>query len=301
MDRLLSMEVFVEVVKTGSFVRASEKFHISSAMVGKHIRSLEHHVGTTLLNRTTRKQSLTEVGRTYFTECERLLHEHQFLDQRISAIKNTASGVLRINAPITFGAEILSPMIGKFLDQHPHVSIDLSLTNEKVDVMHDDYDVILRTGRLENAAYIARQLCNIEMVFCASPTYLGKHGTPESIEALQHHQCLAFKHWRKHSPFYSPDELKPFAFPQARFQSNCGSALLNAALADLGIILQPKMLVKDPLADGSLVEILSAFVPPPRPISLLYRSRADQTLKTQLLINYLIDQFRPSGGYPCIV
>lgn len=292
MDRLKSIEVFVEVVTAGSFTKASEKFGITPAMVGKHIKHLERNAGAPLLYRNTRKQSLTEIGEAYLLRCHKILYEFTALEHEASLISDAPTGTLRINAPMTFGSLVLSPIICKFLEQYPNIDIELELSDKMIDVTHDGYDLTIRIGQLEDASYVGKKISDYELLFSASPQYLNTYGIPYSIKELSKHKCLGFSYWKKQTKILS--ELDTNAFDQAnsRFRSNNGMALKVAALNDWGIMLQPRLLIEQELRTGKLVEILTDFKPIPSPVNILYKSRNDISFKLRLFIDFVEKKLR---------
>ena len=296
MDRLKSIEVFVEVVDAGSFTKASEKFGITPAMVGKHIKHLEHSAGAPLLNRNTRKQTITEIGEAYLLRCHKILNEYQALEQEASLIRTEPTGTLRINAPITFGSLLLSPLICEFLDQHPKIDIELELTDTFVDVTHGGYDLVFRIGDLENASYIGRKMIDYELLFCASPKYLNIFGIPSSIKEFNKHRCLGFSYWKKQSKIISKLDTNAFDMTHCRLRSNNGMALKIAALNSWGILLQPRILVEEELKLGNLVEILSDCKPEPSPVNLLYKSRNDISVKVRLFVEFVEKALRSKSN-----
>ncbi|MGF1911506.1 LysR family transcriptional regulator [Vibrio kasasachensis] len=292
MDRLKSIEVFVEVVDVGSFTKAADKFGITPAMVGKHIKHLEHSAGAPLLNRNTRKQSLTELGDAFLLRCHKILNEYTALEKEASLISNAPKGTLSINAPITFGSLILSPIVCDFLDLYPNIDINLELTDKLIDVAHDGYDVIFRIGELTDASYVGQRVTNYELVFCASPQYLNAYGIPKNISELTKHRCLGFSYWKKQSKILSTLETNAFDIAHSRFRSNNGMALKIAALNDWGVLLQPRLLIEEELRAGKLVEILYDYKPSTSPVNILYKSRNDISLKIRLFIDFVIKTLR---------
>ncbi len=293
MDRLKSIEVFVEVVAVGSFTKAAEKFGITPAMIGKHIKHLEHSAGAALLNRNTRKQTLTELGESYVLRCHKILNEYKALEHEASLISNAPTGTIRINAPITFGALVLSPIICNFLEEHPKIDIDLELSDKLIDVNHDGCDLIFRIGDLEDASYVGKKVTDYETVFCASPQYLNTYGIPLSTKELNQHRCLGFSYWKTQSKIISKLDTTAFDMPHSRFRSNSGMALKTAALNDWGVLLQPRLLIEEELRTGKLVEILSDYKPNPSPVNLLYKSRNDISLKVRLFVDFVGEMLRP--------
>ncbi|MES2046873.1 MAG: LysR family transcriptional regulator, partial [Pseudomonadota bacterium] len=197
MDKLRSMEVFVNVVDAGSFTAAARAFDISTVMVGKHIAGLEQRLGARLLNRTTRRQSLTEIGELYCEQCRQILAQIQVAETGAVAMRASARGTLKISAPVAFGSELLAPAMASYLDKYREVSLDLELSNRLSDVIEEGLDAAIRIGHLDDSAMVARALRPHSMIICASPAYLKKFGTPNSPDDLAQHECLDFLHWRR--------------------------------------------------------------------------------------------------------
>ena len=270
MDQLAAMRSFVEVVDRGGFVAAGRRLGLSGPMVGNHIRFLEAQLGGLLLNRTTRAQSLTELGRTYLDGCRRVFAELDATQADAAALLGAARGCLRVAAPHSIGSAILPPVIAAFLSENPLVDVDLQLDDRRVELLADGFDVAIRSGNLEDAGLITRTLAPLELVVCAAPAYIERAGEPASPGDLASHHCLDFAasatpgFWR----FQGPDGMLDITIA-GRLRANSGIALKNAALDGLGIILQPEMLVRDEIARGRLVPLLSGHHPESRPIRLL--------------------------------
>jgi DNA-binding transcriptional LysR family regulator len=292
MDRLKSIEVFVEVVAAGSFTKASEKFAITPAMVGKHIKHLEHSAGASLINRNTRKQTLTEIGEAYLHRCHKILNEFTALEHEASLISDAPTGTLRINAPITFGSLVLSPIVCEFLEQYPNIDIELELSDKMIDVTHDGYDLTIRIGQLEDASYVGKKISDYELLFSASPLYLNTYGIPYSIKELHKHRCLGFSYWKKQTKILSELDTNAFDIANSRFRSNNGMALKIAALNNWGIMLQPRLLIEEELRTGRLVEILADFKPIASPVNILYKSRNDISFKLRLFVDFVGKKLR---------
>ncbi|UTV30832.1 LysR substrate-binding domain-containing protein [Photobacterium atrarenae] len=288
MDKLKSMQVFVDVVQRGSLAKSAAHFAITATMVGKHIKTLESTLGAKLLNRTTRRQSLTEAGAMYYRECLRILDDIQEAEDNLQAFTNTPMGTLRINAPVTYGALVVAPIVAQFLQQFPQMNIALNLDNQRIDPLHDPFDVVIRIGHLDDSSLIARQIGDYQMLFCASPTYFRRHGMPRDISELRQHDCLGFDYGDL--PFHVTSQE---AFVQnrhrLRLRSNSGQALKAAALAHAGIILQPSVLLQQELERGQLVECLLSDRPEARPIHLIYKDKS-QSLKIRTFIDFFMSQ-----------
>jgi DNA-binding transcriptional LysR family regulator len=194
-DKFVSMEIFVAVVDEGSLTAAAERFHISSAMVGKHIRSLETRLSTRLLTRTTRRQSLTEIGRQYYEQCRRILADVKDAESLAEAMAAAPRGLLKVMAPLTYGVEVFAPAMTDYLGAWPDVSLELDLSNRVVDLVEEGFDAAVRIGRLADSSLVARPLKPYRMRACASPAYLATRGTPLTPADLTQHECLGFLHW----------------------------------------------------------------------------------------------------------
>ena len=288
MDKLKSMQVFIYVAENGSFRSAANHFELSATMIGKHIQFLETSLETRLLNRTTRKQSLTESGRVYLEECKRIISDISLAENRIQTLENTPMGTIKINCPVTLGSEWLAPLVAKFLQNYPQLDIEMTVDNSIVDPLSSDADILIRIGELHDSALIARKLGEYRVRFCASPDYLANNQPIRDLEDLKHHACLGFVFSQGQTMQSLKLDTDAFNRNKTRFASNNGHVLKAAALESAGIILQPHMLVEKELQQGQLVTILEEFEPQPKPIYLLFRSRA-LSLKTRTLVDYLVE------------
>ncbi|MDR6449134.1 DNA-binding transcriptional LysR family regulator [Paraburkholderia terricola] len=298
MDRLTSMAVFVKTADSGSFAAAALAFGISSQMAGKHVSTLEERVGARLINRTTRRQSLTEIGRIFYERCKALLADAEAAEAVAQELSASPRGRLRITAPVTFGACCLAPMIARYLQAHPEVRVELTLTDRFVDLIDEGYEAAIRLGPLADSSLIARPLMPYRLVVCASPGYLARHGTPDTPQALTGHDCMGFiftslpvaSEWR------FADTRGEHAVPvSGRFQANDVKALLAAALNDGGVMLAPEVAVRDELAAGRLMRLLDGYEAPARPMHLVFpASRATPKLRT--FIDQVVAEFGPHGA-----
>jgi DNA-binding transcriptional LysR family regulator len=293
MDKLLAMEVFSEVASQGSFTKAAQKFSITPTMVGKHVKQLEQNMGVNLITRTTRKQTLTEIGVSYLQECRQVLQDIQKIEQKMSAIKHSPKGKIKINAPVTLGSFLLTPLITEFLNHYSELEIELILNDSVVDALHEEYDFVFRIGELADSSLIARKITSYEMCFCASPSYLATFGTPTSLQALSDHTCLGLTHWQIPGSVTTQLPTKGFDHLKTRFRSNSGQALKVSALNHGGILLQPRWLIHEELAQGKLIEVLSEHVPEDRAVNMLYKSRTNQPYKNKLFIDFILGQLSP--------
>ena len=289
MDRLQAMEVFVAVVEAGSFTAAAERFGITAVMVGKHVRALEEHLGSSLLTRTTRRQSLTEAGRRYYESCRTLLHDIAEAEAGVEALQNAPRGLLRISAPVTFGTQRLGPAIGEYLTQNPDVSVELVLDDRVVDIVQEGFDAAIRIGAMEDSTLVARPLRPYRMVICGTPAYLQKHGTPKRPADLAKHECLSFSRGGRLSGWRLKEaDTGPLAW---RFRCNNGQALRMAALSGLGLVVQPEALLQADIDAGLLKPVLDEFLPPPRPVHLIYMRDRQATPKLKRFVAFVLERF----------
>ena len=292
MDRLVSMQVFVRVVEKGSFSAAAEDFRISATMVGKHIAALEERLGARLLNRTTRRQSLTEVGRIYYQRCKQALAEVEAADACANELQATPRGLLRMNAPVSFGANALIAAIDDYLAQYPDVQIELTLNDRIVNLVEEGYELAVRIGSLPDSSLIARPLRPYRMVVCAAPAYLEAHGLVQTPEQLGTHNCLGFiysiaqTHWR-----FTDGESTREVEIKGNLRVNNGQALRTAALRGMGIIMQPEVLLADDIAAGRLVRILPEHELPSYPMHLVYPSHRNMTPKLKSFVEFVVARF----------
>lgn len=300
MDRLESMAIFVRAVERGSFAAAAEEFRLTGTMVGLHVRSLEERLGSRLLNRTTRSQSLTEVGRLYYERCKRILEDIDDAEASAAQLHGAPRGRLRVMAPVSFGVHALAPACADFLAAHPEMAIDLVVDDRLVDAVEEGFEVVVRIGELADSTMVARPLSPYRSIICAAPAYLEKHGRPMRPEDLAGHACLGFAHpvagreWRLRGP--QGDIRVPVSLAMT---ANNGEALRMAALGGLGIIMQPEILLEDDVRAGRLVPLLAGFAPLPRPMHVLTLSHRRPTPKVRAFVDFLLLRFgghRPAGG-----
>ncbi|HTH76903.1 MAG TPA: LysR substrate-binding domain-containing protein, partial [Trinickia sp.] len=195
MDRLTSMAIFAKAAEAGSFAAAGAALGMSSQLVGKHVRALEARYGMQLINRTTRRQSLTEAGRAFYEGCKAVLAEAQAVEALTANLQAVPRGTLRVNAPVSFGAYRLAPALARYLADHPEVQVELTLSDRVVDLVDEGYDAVIRIAPLPDSRMIARPLAPYRLIVCASPAYLAVRGTPRRPEDLADHECLGFAYW----------------------------------------------------------------------------------------------------------
>ncbi|MGY8631062.1 LysR substrate-binding domain-containing protein [Bradyrhizobium sp. 14AA] len=292
MDRLVCMRAFVRAVELGSISAAAAELDLSSQLAGKQIRVLEHGLGIKLLNRTTRRQSLTDGGRVFYERAKNILAEMEAAEALIAETRSTPRGRLRISAPITFGSHALAPEIPAYLKQHPEVSVDISLTNRTVDLVDEGFDVVFRTGPLSDSALLARHLASLRMVLCAAPDYVKSAKKLRKPEDLRQHECLVFSHTSLRTQWSFEGPLGRETVPiTGRFSTDSGEALRAAAVAGMGVLLQPHELVADEIKTGRLVRLLPKYAPPARPLHALYAPDKRMTPKLRSFLDYAVQRF----------
>ena len=295
MDRLTSMAVFVKAVDLGSFTAAATALGSSSQMVGKHVGFLEARLGAQLLRRTTRRQSLTEVGLAFYERCRVILAETEAAESLMQDLTATPRGRLRVSAPVNFGACTVAPLVGGFLRAFPGVELELSLTDRYVGVVDEGFDAVFRLGPLGDSSLNARELGLQKQIACASPAYLATHGAPSHPDDLTSRECLGYVNWSglpysewrfsRHGADY-PVRIR------SRFQVNDGRVLRAAALRGDGIILQPEAVVVDDLRTGHLVRVLADYEGPSRPIYLLFPTRRLAPPKLRAFVDHVVSALR---------
>ena len=299
MDRLASMTAFVKAADVGSFAAAASALGISPQMVAKHVTFLETRLGARLLNRTTRRQSLTELGRTYHERCKLVLAEAEAADSLAHEARAAPRGRLRVNAPVTFGAHSLVPLVTRYLRQYPDVEIDLVLGDRFVDLVEEGYEAVFRIGLLTDSGLMARALLPFRLVACASPAYLRERGTPATPADLKDHECLGYASWSGSAVtewrFVREGRVHDIHV-QGHLRINDTVALLSAALDGFGIVLIAADLARGALSAGQLVRVLPDFEAPSRPMHLLYLADRRQTPKLRSFIDAAVQAFGPHGA-----
>jgi len=258
MDRLTSMAVFVKAVDLGSFTAAAEALDLSGPMVGKHVRFLEQRLGVRLLNRTTRRQSLTDVGRAYYERCRAILAEAEAADALADAQLSTPRGRLRVTAPVHFGRRCVAPVLLDLVRRYASLELDLSFGDRLADLAEDGFDLAIRTGDLEDTSgLITRRVASQRMIVCASPGYLESHGRPEKIDELGRHQGVIYRRSGRVRPwlFPRPGQAPVEVTPLHRLRFDDLEAIADAAAAGEGIAWLPSWLVREHLEAGALQQL----------------------------------------------
>lgn len=292
MDRLTSMTVFTKVVENTGFSAAGRRLNMSATMVSNHIQALEEHLGVRLLNRTTRKLSLTEAGRGYYERCSQILAEIAEADEAVGELQATPRGVLRLNI-----AQALQPVIGRtiaeYVARYPEVLVDMTMTDRMVDMVEEGFDLAVRVTPVAAANLIVRRLASFRHVLCGTQAYLAKHGTPQVPADLAGHNCLNYLYhpfgqdWR----FTTRDGGEVTVRISGNFRCNSAVALIAALVHGQGLLLVPRFLVADDLRAGRLVPLLTDFLPVELGVEALYPHRRHLSAKVRAFIDVLTRHF----------
>lgn len=289
MDQVAAMRSFVQVVDREGFAAAGRVLGLSGPMVGNHVRFLEAQLGGLLLNRTTRAQHLTELGHAYLSRCRRVLAELDAAEAEAAEMLGAPRGRIRVTAPHSIGSTVLPPVIAGFLREHPAMRVDLHLDDGRIDLLAKDFDVAIRVGELEDAALITRALAPLDLVVCAAPDYLARRGEPVTLADLSSHDCLDFAGSSTPGTWhFETAEGTEGAVVSGTLRANSGFALRAAAVAGLGIIMQPKMLLREEIESGCLVVLLKNYRPQSRPVQLLTLPDRHPTLKLRCFTDTLV-------------
>jgi DNA-binding transcriptional LysR family regulator len=292
------MQVFVRVAELGSFAAAAKELHLSPSMVAKHIQHVEERLGAQVLRRTTRRHSLTEVGRVYLQRAKTLLADFEAAESSASDLQGVARGTLRVTAPVVFGAHAVAPLLGVLAAEHPELQIELTLQDRVVDLLEEGYDVALRSGPMASSGLIARALAPLQMLLAASPDYLKRHGTPKKPADLARddHTCLSFMYldhperWR-----LIGRDGEHLVRIRSRLHVNNGEALRQAALSGAGIIMQSQLLLADDLARGTLRRVLPGYAPPARQAQIVYLPDRFRSPKLQRFVELVLQRLGPKA------
>jgi DNA-binding transcriptional LysR family regulator len=293
MDRFLEMQAFVAVVDAGSFVRGADLLQTSKSAVSRLVADLEQRLGVRLLQRTTRRLSLTREGELFLERCRDLLSDVGDAEAEVTQHAGQLIGELRVTAPVSLGLMHLAPLWPVFMAQHPQLTLDVTLGDRFVDLVDEGYDLAVRIAQLPDSSLVSRGLASTRLILCATPRYLRKHGTPTIPADLVRHAVFAYKllstgdQWHFEGP-QGPTVVKV----TPRMRSNSGEACLEAALQHQAIVLQPSFLVGVHLESGALVEVMPKYRSIELGLYAVYPSRKQLAPKVRLLVDYLVESFR---------
>ncbi|MFT6986665.1 MAG: DNA-binding transcriptional LysR family regulator [Psychromonas sp.] len=291
MDKITNMKAFSAVVLEGSFANAALRLNLSAQLVSKYVSQLENSLHTRLLNRTTRKVSLTEAGSAYWTRCQQILIDIEEMENALSNSHQRVSGVLTISAPMSFGVKHLPKLLVDFQRRYADLKIDLKLTDRKIDIVEEGIDIALRIGDLKSSSLIAKRLTAINIAICASPDYLARNGTPATPQELAGHAYLKYSYSEKSSLFaqFNSDARDPKL--NGNLLCNNGDLLVNAAIYGGGIVIQPTFIIGEALRAGQLTKILTEYAPSPLSLYAVYAHRQFLASKVRCFIDFIADYY----------
>jgi DNA-binding transcriptional LysR family regulator len=301
MDKLEAMNAFVKVVAHGSYAEAGRVLGLTRSAVSKAVMELEHLLGARLLDRSTRRVSPTEAGLAYYESCLDVLARVEETERQVSRLHDEPRGVLKVNAPMSFGALYLGPAVADFMAQYPELRIELTLTDRFIDPIEEGVDVTIRIARLADSSLIARKLAPSRMAMVAAPSYLGVHGAPESPKDLARHRCLNYgstttlQRWQ----LLSGGETISIEI-NSTMCSNNGDVLRAAAVCGQGVALLPTFLVGQDIAAGRLRVLLADHPAPESGIYALYAANRFLAAKVRVFIDFLVTRLGPSPQWDAL-
>jgi DNA-binding transcriptional LysR family regulator len=296
MNPIEDMQIFVATADAGSITAASERLGMSKQFVSRRIMALEERLGVRLMNRTTRRLSVTELGREYYERAVRIIEDVADAEHSVSGRGATPRGTLRISAPVSFATMHLSALIPVFLARHPDVSIEMDLNDRRCDLVAEGYDMALRIGVLSDSTLVARRIAPVRVVVCGSPGYLRRRGTPRQPDELRNHDCLPYGHGRAVDWEFERDGERVTIPVGGRLRVNNGELARDAAIADLGLAMLPTFIVGEALRDGRLVTLLDEFLPPPIALHVVYPKHRQSFAAIRAMCDFLQQQLARGEG-----
>lgn len=294
MDKLESLHVFCRVVELNSFSRAADQLQLSNASITNHIAGLESHFGVRLLNRTTRKLSLTDDGRSCYERALRLLGEMTELEDALQGARLKPKGILRIDIPTAIGRIYIAPALPRFAALYPELSLRVHVTDRDLDIVDEQADVVIRMGELKDSNMVARLIYQSRSICCAAPAYLARHGTPVTPQELAQHTCLGFiqPNSREIVPWEFTRSNETFRFaPQAHIAINHAESLIHAATTGAGIIQLLSSSLNPPIEIGSLVPILEQWESAGPPVYVVYPQNRHLSPKVRAFVDFVSELF----------
>jgi DNA-binding transcriptional LysR family regulator len=292
MDRLRSMEVFARVAEEQSFAEAGRQLRLPRGVVSKHVQRLEESFGTRLLNRTTRRVSLTEAGMRLYERCRAIIASVQEAEQELDEQRGKPRGRLRITAPVTFTELYFGAMLGRFLRRHPDVTAELECSDQFVDLVRDGFDVAIRIGELPPSSMVARRLASSSIVLCASPEYLRAHGEPASLDDLRHHVCLGYTYQSAGQSWdFSGSNGRVTMRIASRHRTNNNHMLRQLVLQGHGLAQLPTYFVAADIDAGRIVTVLDRYRDTSRSLYAVYLHRRHVPPKVRAFVDFVVQAF----------
>ncbi|HET7204534.1 MAG TPA: LysR family transcriptional regulator [Steroidobacteraceae bacterium] len=296
MDRLLAIQAFAKVVEVGSFARAAERLGVSTSAVSRQVAELEAHLDARLLNRTTRRLSLTEAGQSFYEHAVQLLADLDDAEASVRVAATAPKGTLRLTCGVSFGIHYLAPALADFAAEHPDVVFDVDVSDRAVDLVEEGFDLAVRIGNIGQQGMVSRRLEWTQIVCCAAPAYLERCRVPLTTPAdLTRHECLSYANvglpnaWRFTDANAAGEEVTVRISP--RHRANNGQLLASLATQGLGVVYAPDFIVAHEIRARRLVPLLPGYRPPRSPIAAVYPSRRHLSAKVRAVVDYLARRF----------
>jgi DNA-binding transcriptional LysR family regulator len=304
MDRTAEMTAFVRAVDSGGFSGAARRLALTPSAVSKLVKRLEDRLGVRLLHRSTRRLQMTAEGEAYYAKAQGILHALDTLEAEVSESSTRPRGLLRLLCGSAFGMHQLTPAIPRFQQRYPEVELELTITDEQVVAKEDTFDLRIHVGPLEESSLVARRICTLERTICAAPNYLAQRGRPQTPDELLQHNCLwisnlpQLRRW----PFISDDGVRILPV-SGNLVANNAETVLQLAIAGVGIVRLPDIMVGEPIRAGQLVPILTEWNHvEPVPVHAAYPSGSNLSPKVRAMVDFLVETFsgrpwrRAAGG-----
>jgi DNA-binding transcriptional LysR family regulator len=297
MDRFLAVRTFAKVVELGSFARAAERLGLSTSAVSRQVSELESHLGARLLNRTTRRLSLTEAGQTFYEHSVQLLSDLEDAEASVRIAAAEPRGTLRLTCGVSFGMRYLAPALAEFGALHPALMLDLDLSDRIVDLVEDGFDLAIRIGQQGSQGMVSKRLGWTQIVCCASPEYLARRSEPIRTPAdLAEHECLSYTNvglpntWHFNGKDGGTERVTVRIPP--RHRANNGQVLASLAVHGMGVVYEPDFIVAREIRAGQLVPLLPGYRPPRSPIAAVYPSRRHLSAKVRSFVDFLAERYQ---------
>lgn len=283
-NRWDGLDEFVAVAECGQFSAAAERMGVSSSHISRQIARLEERMQTRLFYRSTRKVVLTEAGQTFLHHCQRLQDGREEALRAVGDLTSEPKGLLRLTCAVAYGERFIVPLVNGFMEDYPQLRVDIELTNNTLDLLHEGMDLAIRLGRLQESRLVATRLAPRRMYLCASPSYVERYGRPHSLSELNRHNCLigSSDNW-----LLQQNGREFSQRVQGNWRCNSGQAVLDAALRGMGLCQLPDYYVLEHLKNGALISLLDAHQPPSTAVWALYPQQRHLSPKVRKLVDYL--------------
>lgn len=286
--------VFTKVVETKSFTGAADALGLPKSTVSRKLAQLEERLGVRLVQRTTRKLALTEIGEAYYERCSRIVADIAAAEQLVTDMQSTPRGRLRVTASVDFSTRFLGEIVAEFLAQHPEINVELEATDRVVDLIEDGFDLAVRFGQMPESTLIARKLCNLHLILCASPAYLARRGAPQTVEELDEHDHVLFTPVSRNQTWTLANGDASYEFGRpARLATNNYGAVVDVARAGGGIALISEFMVTEEIKNGQLVRVLPDWQTRPTDVHAVYPARQNVPPRLTLFLDHLAKSLNP--------